>query len=71
MTSRDFDYCASVLRNPACSTRPGNLVCDDFTSRSRSGEYEFVKRKLRLLFAVYCKGLSLEKVRSFKTGAEM
>ena len=34
----DFDYCASVLRNPGCSTRPGKLVCDDFTLKGHNGK---------------------------------
>ena len=38
----DFDYCASVLRSPVCSTCPGQVVCDGFTSISRSGKYKFV-----------------------------
>ena len=47
--SDNFGYCACVLRSPACSTGPGKWVWDDFTSKSRRGKYEFVKRIMRLI----------------------
>ena len=67
----DFNYRAYVLRSTACIARPGKLVCDDFTSKSRSGKNEFDKRKLRLLFGVSCKGLPLEKVEALASHSKL
>ena len=49
----------------------GKIIYDNFTSKSRSGKNEFVKRKLRLFFVVYCKGLPQVKAQTPATRSKL